>query len=385
MSRKPHVVVAGAGIAGLETIIALRELAGERVAITLVAPTDRFDYQALSVREPFTHAPAAQLSLATVAEDFGVELVRDGLGWVAPRSHVAFLTGGDELEYDQLVVTIGARRAPAFEHATTFRGGEDAEALHGLMQDIEGEYVKRVAFVVPSGVAWSLPIYELALMAARHVNEMCLDDVELSVVTPEERPLAVFGPAGSEELDGLLSAAGIALHCCAHADVPARGLVRMRPSGEVLDCDRVVALPRIEGPALRGLPSDAGGFITINAHAAVRGVADAYAAGDGTDFPIKQGGLACQQADAAAEAIARRAGAAIEPRSFHPVLRGGLLTGAATLFMRNDLSGRNGDASESGEEPLWWPASKVAGRYLAPYLEARADGLGRIAVGAGAR
>jgi sulfide:quinone oxidoreductase len=362
-------VVAGGGIAGLETIIALRDLAGERVDITLLTASPHLEYRPLSVREPFAGSAAGRLPLEFVAEDFGVELRHDSLAWVAPRSHVAFLASGDEIEYDQLVVALGARRVKAFEHATTFRGSEDSEALHGLIQDLEGELVKRIVFVVPSGVAWSLPLYELALMTARRASDMCLDGVELSIVTPEERPLAVFGPAAGDELEDLLGAAGITLHCCAHAELPARGLVRLHPSGDVLDCDRVVALPRIEGPALRGLPADADGFIPVNAHGAVRGAADVYAAGDGTDFPVKQGGLACQQADAVAEAIARRAGAAIEPRSFHPVLRGNLLTGSAPRYLRNDLSGRNGDASAAGERELWWPAAKVAGRYLAPYLE----------------
>jgi sulfide:quinone oxidoreductase len=364
-------LIAGGGIAGLETIIALRDLAGERVDITLLTPDEHFEYRPTSVREPFAGRAARRIPLASVADDFGVELRRDALAWVAPRSHIAFLASGDELGYDQLVVALGARRVPAFAHAITFRGSEDSEAVHGLIQDVEDGYVRRIAFVVPAGVAWSLPIYELALMTARRASDMCLEGVELSVVTPEERPLAVFGPAASDEVEDLLRAAGVTLHSCAHAELPARGLVRLHPSGDVIDCDRVIALPRIEGPGLRGLPADAEGFIPVNRHGAVRGAADVYAAGDGTDFPVKQGGLACQQADAVAEAIARRAGVAIEPRSFNPVLRGSLLTGSAPRFMRNDLSGRSGDASAAGERAMWWPSAKVAGRYLAPYLDAR--------------
>ena len=60
--------------------------------------------------------------------------------------------------------TIGGTR-------TTFRGQEDVEALHGLVQDIEEGYVRSVAFVVPAGVSWSLPLYELALMTARRAWE----------------------------------------------------------------------------------------------------------------------------------------------------------------------------------------------------------------------
>jgi len=68
----------------------------------------------------------------------------------------------------------------------------------------------------------------------------------------------------------------------------------------------VVALPQLEGPRLPGLPADGLGFIQIDEHARVVGLDDVYAAGDATDFPIKQGGIATQQADAAVEMIAGR-------------------------------------------------------------------------------
>jgi sulfide:quinone oxidoreductase len=37
-----RVLIAGGGAAGLETMMALRALAGERVDLTLVAPDDEF-------------------------------------------------------------------------------------------------------------------------------------------------------------------------------------------------------------------------------------------------------------------------------------------------------------------------------------------------------
>jgi sulfide:quinone oxidoreductase len=66
--------------------------------------------------------------------------------------------------------------------------------------------------------------------------------------------------------------------------------------------------------------------------------------------------------------IAKSAGASLEPRSFRPVLRGHLITGGESRFMRTSLSGRAGDDAQSSPETLWWPPSKIAGRYLAPYL-----------------
>lgn len=363
-----HVVIVGGGVAGLEAAIGLRDLAGERVEITLLAPEEEFVFKPLSVGEPFALGEVQRLPLKKFARDLNVDLVQDGLDSVSPGSHLVGLASGEELSYDKLVIAVGARREEPYEHATTFRGQEDSEALHGLVQDLEGQYARRIAFVVPSGVAWSLPLYELALMTARRAQEMSLDDVEVTFVTPEERPLAVFGAGPSDDVRELLDHAGIKVHCSSHAEVPRKGTVVLRPGGEEVACDRVVTLARLRGKGLRSLPQDEDGFLPIDGHGAVVGVEDVYAAGDGTNFPIKQGGIACQQADAVAETIAKAAGASLEPRSFRPVLRGQLITGRESRFMRTSLSGREGDSAQSSPDTLWWPPSKVAGRYLAPYL-----------------
>ncbi len=45
-----------------------------------------------------------------------------------------------------------------------------------------------------------------------------------------------------------------------------------------------------------------------------------------------------------------------------------LLTGIAPTYLRAQIAGRTGDSFEIAANPLWWPPSKIAGRYLAPYL-----------------
>ncbi len=178
----------------------------------------------------------------------------------------------------------------------------------------------------------------------------------------------MFGPGPSDEVRELLEQAGITIRCSVHAEVPRKGSVVLHPGGDEIEADRVVTLARLRGNAIRSLPQDDDGFLPIDNHGRVVGVDNVYAAGDGANFPVKQGGIACQQADAVAEVIARAAGASIEPRSFRPVLRGQLITGRESRFMRTNLSGREGDSAQTSPETLWWPPSKVAGRYLAPYL-----------------
>jgi sulfide:quinone oxidoreductase len=138
---------------------------------------------------------------------------------------------------------------------------------------------------------------------------------------------------------------------------------------------RVVTLPRLAGPAIDGLPADTDGFLVTDVHARVVGVADVYAAGDITAFAIKQGGLACQQADAAAEHIAAGAGAELEPTPFTPVLRGMLLTERWSRFLRRDVEA---DESTVAGRALWWPPAKIAGRELAGYLQSIDDDFGGV-------
>ncbi|HEX2103833.1 MAG TPA: hypothetical protein VHF51_09290 [Solirubrobacteraceae bacterium] len=122
--------------------------------------------------------------------------------------------------------------------------------------------------------------------------------------------------------------------------------------------------------------------MVCDAHGQVAGTDTVRAAGDATTFPVEQGGVAAQQADAAAEAIAARAGAEVEPRPFRPVLRGVLLTGRGQRWMRGP---RDTDEGAAARHALFWPPTKIAGRYLAPYLAARdeAQALGRAPEPAG--
>jgi sulfide:quinone oxidoreductase len=364
---KTRVVVAGGGVAALEAVLALRALANDRVELTMLAPDDHFVYQPLSVKEPFALGDAKRYPLAQVAEDLDLELRRGALASVDAAGRAARTSEGESVDYDALVVAVGAGREQAFEHAVTFRGQEDGERTHGIVQDVEGGYVRRIAFVVPSGTAWALPLYELALMTAGRARDTSAE-VELTLVTPEESPLGVFGTQASEEVARLLSDAGIRVETGAHATVERKGEVLLRPGDRRVECDRIVALPRIVGRRVEGLPSDEHGFVPIDEHARVPGVESVWAAGDGTAFPIKQGGIACQQADAAAADIARLAGAGVEAQPFRPVLRGQLLTGSKPRFMTHSLEGGQGEDSEVSPETLWWPPSKVAGVYLAPYL-----------------
>jgi len=360
-----RVVVLGGGVAGLEALMALHDLAGDRAELTLVAPDPDFVYKPLLVEEPFDLGPAEQHALAPLVEELGARFVQRAAKRVEPTERTVELDDGSKLDYDFLVVCAGGRFRPALERARTFPSGGEPLRINELLE--AGEGPRRIAFVVPSGVTWALPIYEIALMTQRRALELRLDEVELTIVTPEQAPLAIFGPAASAAVAQLLAARGIEVEAGVHAHEAEGGELILSPGDRRLEAAEVVALPAMDGPAIAGLPEDERGFIPIDEHARVRGVEDVYAAGDGTNFPIKQGGLGTQQADAAASHIAHLLGAATTAEPFHPVLRGKLLTGEESLHLRADVGG-GGGVEEASLDCLWWPPHKISGRYLAPFL-----------------
>jgi sulfide:quinone oxidoreductase len=366
---KLRVIVAGGGVAALETALALRQLAPDLTATTVIAPNAEFAYRPMAVREPFAYPRANSCPLAPIVRDAGAELLADELAWVDADRHTLHTKAGNAVEYDALVLALGARACPRYKHAVTVDDRRMDETLHGLVQDVELGYIHRLAFVSPGRMAWQLPLYELALMTAGRAYDM---DVELAttIVTPEDSPLAIFGPTASGAVAELLERARVKTINSAYAEVPHSGEVVINPGDRHLQVDRVIALPELYGPCVRGIPLSEHGFIRVDPHGRVPEVENVYAAGDAIDFPIKHGGLASQQADVVAQSIGALAGAPVTPEPFHPVIHGMLLTDDKPRYLTARITGgHDGFSSEISDAPTWFPPSKIAAKYLAPYLD----------------
>jgi sulfide:quinone oxidoreductase len=369
-SSRHRVLIAGGGVAALEAMLALRELAGPLVDVELIAPEPHFWYRPLAVAEPFGLGTVHQLELAELCEQAGADF---SLGTLVGVDHARrrVQTHHGELAYDSLLVAVGAVGTEAIPGAFTFRGPADSRAYRHLLTELEQGTVRRLVFALPGGQNWPLPLYELALLTASFVEGRQIPGVSLEVVTPEHPPLALFGPDAAAALVAQLEAHGVALTTETYPVAFVDGKLELTPSGE-LAADRVVTLPRLTGPGIEGLPQDPAGFIPTDEHGRVQGV-DVFAAGDATSFPVKQGGLAAQQAVAAAQSIAAEAGADLTPEPFRAVLRGLLLTGGLPKFMRSNLADWGSDAFLLDSDPLWWPPAKLACRYLSPFLAQHAD------------
>jgi sulfide:quinone oxidoreductase len=361
-----HVLVAGGGVAGLETLLALRDMAGDLVDLELLAPEPEFWYRPLAVVEPFGGGRAHQFELAAIADSLAAGFTLDQLASIDPDAHLARTRQGAEVGYDVLVVACGTIPRATLADALTFRGPADSDGFRRLLDEAESGSVGSIAFVAPAAGVWPLPLYELALMTATHLEQRG-KEVDLALVTSEPAPLSLFGEAASDVVRELLDERGISLHTGCAATRPEAGKLELVPGGSLV-AERVVSLPRLEGLRILGIPQDDDGFIATDPSGLVIGLADVYAAGDITRFPIKQGGIAAQQADAVAEAIAARAGAALEPQPFRPVLRGQLLTGRGSRYLHGGPLEGSDDTGPAGDELLWWPTAKIAGRYLAPFL-----------------
>jgi len=364
------VLIAGGGVAALETMMALHALAGDRVRVTLLAPERTFHHRPMTVAEPFTIAHARRIELSAVAAEFGARVVTGALAAVEPAERRIVTREGTRIGYDVLVIASGTSSRPSLDGAVTIDDRTLGGALRGLVQDVEEGYVHQVAFVAPANAGWPLPLYELALMTAHRAYDMNAE-VDISIVSAEGAPLAMFGAGISDELARRLDVAGIAFHGSACAAL-AHGVLTLSPGGERMHPGRVVALPYLDGPRLHGIEADAHGFIPVSERGEVHGQSGVYAAGDATWYPIKHGGIAAQQADAVAATIAASIGVGVAPGPLRPVIRGMLLTGEDTVYLEAQLA-RDGEFRSTVSDVCpWEPATKIVARHLGPYL-ARAD------------
>lgn len=370
-SPDPHnfrALIAGGGVAALEAALCLRELEGDRIDITMLCPQADFVYRPMRVREPFAYAGARRYSLQDIARDLDMELRLDSFRWLDDDNRMVHTLTGARIEYDALLLAMGAKTWPAFRHAITLNDSRLDDQLHGLIQDLEGGYVHSLAFVAPSRMPWPLPIYELALMTAQRAYDMGAD-VSITLVTPEDAPLAVFGGKVSERLAEILADNGIQIITSAYSETPAPGELTVHPGSRTLSADRILALPALYGPSTPGVPKGSpDGFVAIDPYCKVRGLERVFAAGDATDFAVKHGSIAAQQAVTAAHGIAALAGADVEVKPFEPVIHGVLLSLGKPLYMSARITGGHGSSSEIREAPTDSAPPKIAARYLGPYL-----------------
>ena len=157
------------------------------------------------------------------------------------------------------------------------------------------------------------------MLTAEWLFERRAAGARLTVVTPERAPLAALGARASDMVAALLDRHGVQTRLAVSPRAVREGTLVLG-AGQSVAAERVVALARLVGPALPGLPADAEWVRASRCAWPVPGAADVYAGGDVTTWAMKQGGVAAQQADAVAETLAAWAGAPVRPTAFQPVV-----------------------------------------------------------------
>lgn len=341
---RARVLIAGAGIAGVESALALRDLAGELVEVEMCDPRREFAFRPFAVGEPYGAAGVFRYDMEALAARCGAAFHADGIVSAEPEQRRAVTRGGERLGYDYLLLANGARMPPAIPGAVTFWGAADEGEVGEALADLRAGRLRSLAFTMPVGGGWVFPLYELALLGARELARTGAR-TRLTVVTPEKAPLELFGRRAGERMSRLLGERGVGVVTGAHPVAFEAGRLRLAPDEEI-EADAVIGLPRLEGRRVSGIPHDPEGFVGVDEHGRVAGLERVFAAGDLTAFPVKQRGVATQQADAAAGAIAREAGADVDPEPFDPILGG-----------------------------IHWAGRKreVTSRYLTPFLDSLSD------------
>jgi sulfide:quinone oxidoreductase len=363
MADRPfRVVIAGTGIAGLETALNLRELAGRHVEMTLVGPGGDVYQQGLP-SDAWSLGGLARIPVAAVARRVDAQLVSGWLAAVDDDRAEARLNDGSVIGYDALVVAVGARRSMAFDRGAVMYGGRlDVDAVERVLEHVRRGLHGRFAVAVPPGAGWTLPAHELAIRVAEAAPAA---GPAVTLLTYERTPAEVFGDVAAGAVAEMLVSAGVRVRTEAIvADVERHQLCFA--DGGRLAFSALVALPYLRGPRIPGLPTDPDGYVVTGPRGEVAG--RVFAAGDATDFPVKQGGLATQQAEVAAASVAALAGLSEPPKPLHAVLRGVLPVRERCLHLERDLVTGRSRVDRTASRP----SHRVAGGRLQNLLDSLA-------------
>jgi len=360
--RRLRVIVAGGDVAALETVFALRALAGNHVEVTLIAANHYLEHRPIEVRDPLAVHARTRVPLALLAGAAGTELRHDRVVDVDTAVRRVHTAAGYELSYDALVVAENALSRAVLAGAEPLDDDHAAECRF-LIGELRSGRARSLAFVEPAAPTHPFDLYDLAIETAVALRDA---GITLTLITAESAPLAILGPRAAAMLEETLGAHGVHLVMSAYVQsVSERGLDVM--AAVEVPAERVIAAPRLGGPRIHGLPCDFDGFLGADPHVNVPHLERVFAAGACTTFPVKDRSIAAQQADAAAMSVAALAGADVEPEPFSPVLRC-VLPSRLRWYVEAPLIGGLGDATRISAFPLWSRHLRFDAPYLAPHL-----------------
>jgi len=362
-----RLCITGSGTAGIEALLAARARLGQEADLVLVAPEPEFRYRPMTPGSLLRPAAERMLRIADVAAHAGAELVPDAVEAVHEPEQQLLTRSGDTVEFDCLLLAVGARPERALRQGHVWMRGGDPGCLDEIIAAARTGTAESVAVVVPHGARWAIAAYELALVLAWTLQGT---GASVTLLTAEDRPLAALGSEATRLVSRELEEASVELIAGAEVSdeladgkVPAPGepaRLRIGASG-AREFDTLISLPRVLGPFLGGTPMDAAGFIQVDEGLKLCGSEHAWAVGRCIAAALEQDGLGARQADAAIEAIAGNG----QPAAAPP-LTGVLLAGQREAWLAENPPGTR----EPSTRCLWWPPGRAVGHMLAQRIAA---------------
>ena len=205
----PAIVVAGAGTAGLEGLLAARERFGDGADLCLIAPDSEFRYRPADGNSLFRPAPEQGLPVQDLAAAAGARWIPDRAAIVDERARTVVTRDGDTVAFDYLLLAVGGRPVRALAQGHVWERGGDPGFLDEICAAVATGEVRTVAVVVPPGARWPVPAYELALVLAWTAAAAGAADVRVTLLTAEHRPLGALGLQAAETVTRELTLAGV--------------------------------------------------------------------------------------------------------------------------------------------------------------------------------
>lgn len=350
--------IVGAGTAGLEGLLAARELLGERVGLHLVCPEAEFRYRPMSPGSPFRPAAERALEIGALVEQSGASWTPDRAALVDESERMLVTHDGESIRFDGLLIAAGRRYERVLEQGHAWVRGSDPAFLDAIIAALAAGEKRSVCVAAPDGVRWQVPAYELALVLAWS----SAPGAHIALVTAEPAPLAALGASASAAVARELAAAGVELRAAVRSEE--------QLAEATAGFEELISLPAAHGPSIAGVASDALGFVETDSALQACGSSRVWAAGGCVAAALEHSALSARQADAAADAIAARlTGAASTgptPPVHAPELAGVILEGQRDAWLAANPPG----TVQPSTRCLWWPPGRAVGARLASHIAA---------------
>jgi sulfide:quinone oxidoreductase len=249
---KRHVLILGAGFAGLELATRLSETLSDSVRVTLLDRNDAFyfGYSKLDVMLGRQSSDAVKLPYGDIAKE-GVEFRQETVVGIDPVAR-RVVTDAATHDADFLVVAMGAdydmAATPGLEE-----GGHQYYTLPGAerLRDALGDFDGGRVLVSVLGQPFKCPPapFEGSFLLHEHFTQQGIrDEVQMATTFPMQRPVPVTGEVSQMFRDGL-AARGVEelpQHLVTSID-PATGVAHLA-NGETMPYDLFVGIPVHRAP-----------------------------------------------------------------------------------------------------------------------------------------